>query len=208
MPRDRWRAIAEGIEVADFWFEHLDAKWTQPRRYVVVRQETTRRPKAAGKQPSLFKDLDEWKSYRFNAMITDDETSPPEAVWQEYRPRSCDENVVKDLKEGYGFSGFCLHGFWATEAVMVMNALVLHNLIHYLNRTLLSGGGSVAQLKTLRAKWFIIPALLGRSGRTAVLRLGVGERRRRAKITYLLHQIERLPWRLNCNAVDGGGGDS
>lgn len=205
VPRDQWRAIAEGIEVADFWFEHKDQKWTRPRRYVVVRQEIARRPKAAGKQPSLFQDLDEWKNYRFSAMITNDETSPPEAIWREYRPRSCDENVVKDLKEGDGFSGFCLHGFWATEAVMVMNALVLHNLIHDLNRTLLSGGGPVAQLKTLRSKWLILPALLGRCGRAAVLRLGVGDRRRRAKITYLLRQIQQLPWRLNGNAVDGGG---
>ena len=205
VPGDQWRAIAEGIEVADFWFEHKDQKWTRPRRYVAVRQEITRRPKAAGKQPSLFKDLDEWKNYRFSAMITNDQTSPPEAIWQEYRPRSCDENVVKDLKEGYGFAGFCLHGFWATDAVMVLTALVFHNLLHYVNRTILSGQGPVAQLKTIRSKWFILPALLGRFGRAAVLRLGVSDRRLRAKLTYFLQRIQRLPWRLNCNAVDGGG---
>jgi len=204
----QWRAVDEGIEVGEFWFKHLDRKWKRARRYVVVRQEIAKRPKAAGKQPSLFRDLEEWKQYRFSVMITSDTASSPGEIWREYRPRANDENVIKDLKEGYGFAAFSLNNFWATEAVMVMNALVFHNLVHYLNRNILSGSGPVQQLRTLRSKLLILPAQLGRCAGQSVLRLGVRDRSFRGKIRYSLERINALPWRVNCNAVDGGGGVS
>ena len=114
----------------------------------------------------------------------------------------------KYLKEGYGFAAFSLHNFWATEAVMIMNALVFHNLVHYLNRNILSGQAPVHQLKTLRSKYFTLPAQLGYCGGYPVLRLAARNRSFRGKITYFLERIDGLPWRLNCNAVDGGGGIS
>lgn len=205
----QWRRIAPGIEVGQFWFEHLSEKWTQPRRYVVVRQEVARRPQAAGKQPSLFRDLPQWREYRFSVFITNDHDAAPEAIWREYRPRACDENVIKDLKEGYGFASFNLSNFWATEAVLIMNTLVFHNLVHCLARTILTGRkGVVHQLRTLRSKYFILPAQLGSSAGRAILRLGVRDRSLRGKINYFLERIDGLPWRLNCNAVEGGGGIS
>ncbi len=82
-------------------------------------------------------------------MTTNNRHSTPEEVWREYCPRANDENVVKDLKEGYGFATFNLPNFWATEAVMIMNALVFHNLIHYLNRNVINPNAAVEQLKTL-----------------------------------------------------------
>ncbi len=61
-------------------------------------------PKASGKHPALFKELEELKSYRFSLYISNDEELGPEEIWRGYRPRANDENVVKDLKEGYGFA--------------------------------------------------------------------------------------------------------
>jgi hypothetical protein len=60
-----WKRVAPGIEVGEFRFQHLEPEWDRPRRYVVVRQCITTRPKASGKQPSLFKKLDQWDDYRF-----------------------------------------------------------------------------------------------------------------------------------------------
>jgi hypothetical protein len=199
---ERWERVDEGLEVGEFFFEHRDAKWTRPRRYVVVRQLITRRPKAAGKQLSLFKELEDWNRWRYSLMITNDLELPAVEVWRQYRPRANDENVLKDLKEGYGFAAFNLKGFWATEAVMMMGALVFHNMIHYLNGHILNRGGPRPQLTTLRAKYFILPAQLGRCGGTSVLRVAVKPGRLRAKLTWCLEQIARLPWRLNCNAVE------
>lgn len=198
----KWEKIEEGIEVGEFKFEHLDKKWTKPRRYVVVRQEIKRRPKAVGKQPLLLKELEETKWYRYSLMITNDEETEAVEIWREYRPRAKDENVVKDMREGYGMAAFNMKNFWATEAVMIMNALVFHNLIHFLNRNILNPGRIIEQMKTLRMKYFILPAQLGSVGRTAVLRLGVQSKSLRGKIRYWLNKITCFSFSLNCIAVD------
>ena len=199
----QWQPIDDGIEVAEFEFKHFDPKWKRSLRYVVVRQEIAIRPQASGKQPSLFKELEELKNYRFSLLTTNESQLLAEEVWREYRPRANDENVVKDLKEGYGFAAFNLPNFWATEAVMIMNALVFHNLIHYLNRNVINPNAAVEQLKTLRIKYFIIPAQLGREARYSVLRLGVQQGKIRTKITSLLQDIANIPHNLfNCNAVE------
>jgi hypothetical protein len=198
----QWHTVSKGVEVGEFCFQHYDPKWTKPRRYVVVRQSISKRPKALGRQPSLFKDLIDWSQYRISAMITNDLLSPPEEIWRSYRPRANDENVIKDLKEGYSFESFNVNNFWATEAVLTMIALVFHNLIVYLNRTILNHNQSQQQLKTLRHKYFTLPGQLGSGGRDYVLRLSVHERRIRAKIISIIRRISLLSHSLNCIAVD------
>ena len=196
-----WRRLCWGIEIAEFEMEIWDGKQMVLRRFVVVRQDSGRKPKATGKQPFLFKELEGLKDYRFSAMVTNDRALSAEEVWREYRTRAKDENIFKDLKEGYGFAAFNLDNFWATEAVMVMNALVFHNLVHYLNRNILNPNQSQKQLKTLRAQHFILPAQLGNSAGACVLRLGVRGQKLRGKIRYLLEKIMSIPHRLNSNAV-------
>jgi len=200
----QWHTISKGVEIGEFNFQHYDPKWTKPRRYVVVRQSISKRPKALGKQPSLFKDLVDWSTYRISVTITNDSTSTPEEIWRNYRPRANDENVIKDLKEGYGFETFNVNNFWATEAVLAMIALVFHNLIVYLNRTILNPNRPQEQLKTLRHKYFTLPGQLGSGGRNYVLRLSIQERKILAKVIYIIRRISILTQRLNCIAVDSG----
>jgi len=199
-----WRCVAPGIEVGEFRFEHQGLQWDRPRRYVVVRQSIATRPRATGKQPSLFKELDQWEDYRFSLMITNDEEAQAETIWREYRPRANDENIIKNLKEGFGLAAFSMDSFWATEASMVLNVLVFHNLIHYLNRKVLNPRGPLQQLRTIRGKYFIIAAQLGKSAGYHVLRLAVKDRKLRARLTYFLEQISLLSNRLNCIAVESG----
>ena len=197
-----WHQIAEGIEVAEFYFEHYDKKWTHPRRYVVVRQQVQTRPNASGKQPSLFKELEELKDYRYSLMITNDKQLDAEHVWHEYRPRANDENCVKNLKEGYNVDTFNLNNFWATEAVLTMITLVFYNLIHFLNRKIINIVPPFEQLKTLRMKYFIIPGELGSSGRYSILRLGISGGKLRDGFQKLLRNIHNFSKTLNCNAVE------
>jgi len=204
MALKEWKEISRGIEGAEFFFQHHDQKWKKERRYVVVRQEITQRPKATGKQPSLFKEMDEWKEYRLSVLITNDERTSPEELWREYRRRANDENGIKNLKEGFGLACFSMENFWATEAVMVANVLMFHNLIHYLNRNILNAKGPCEQMRTLRSKYFIIPGLLGGEGGYPVLRLAVAEGRLRWKLRYFLERIALLFHRLNCTAVASG----
>ena len=198
----QWHTISKGVEVGEFVFQHYDAKWTKLRRYVVVRQSIAKRPTALGKQPSLFKDLIDWSQYRISVMITNDSSSPPEEIWRRYRPRANDENVIKDLKEGYSFETFNVNNFWATEAVLTMIALVFHNLIVYLNRTILNPNRPQEQLTTLRHKYFTLPGQLGSGGRNYVLRLSVQERKIRATAVSIMRRISLLSHSLNCIAVD------
>jgi hypothetical protein len=200
----QWHTVSRGVEVGEFIFQHRDHKWTKPRRYVVVRQSIYRRPKASGKQPSLFKDIEDWSTYRISVMITNDTTSTPEEIWRHYRPRANDENVVKDLKEGYSFETFNVNNFWATEAVLTMIALVFHNLIVYLNRTILNPSGPQEHLKTLRHKYFTLPGQLGRDGRRHVLRLSIQEKKLRAKVISIMRRISLISHGLNCIAAGSG----
>ncbi|MFO8163105.1 MAG: hypothetical protein R6T98_01065, partial [Desulfatiglandales bacterium] len=126
----------------------------------------------------------------------------PEEIWRNYRPRANDENVIKDLKEGYGFETFNVKNFWATEAVLTMIALVFHNLMVYLNRTILNPNRSQEQLKALQHNYFILPGQLGGGGRRYVLRLSIQERKIRAKTVSIMRRISLMPHRLNCIAVD------
>ena len=197
-----WKKISKGIEVGEFCFEHADPKWKKPRRYVVVKQSVNKRPKALGKQPSLFQDLEDWNQYRFSVMVTNELGSKPEEIWREYRPRANDENVIKDLKEGYGFESFNLKNFWSTEAVLTVIGLVFYNLIIYLNSTIINPNRPREQLKTLRYKYFILPGLLGSGGRKKILRLSVQEKSMKAKIISMLKRIHLIPHRLNCIAVE------
>ena len=135
-------------------------------------------------------------------FITNDKELFPNDVWREYRPRANDENVLKELKEGYGIAAFNMNNFWATESVMIMNALVFHNLFHYLNRNILNPNKSKQQLKTLRYKYFIIPAFLGGGSRRKVLRIGIRDKKLRGKLRYFLEKINLISFELNCIAVE------
>jgi hypothetical protein len=83
-----------------------------------------------------------------------------------------------------------------------MIGLVFHNLIVYINKTILNPNRPQQRLKTLRHKYFIIPGLLGSGGGKNILRLSVQEKRIRAKMASILMRICLISHSLNCIAVD------
>ena len=170
---------------------------------VFVRQHMPTRPRATGKQPTLFEDLEDHRDYRYGAMATNDEDMSMLEVWRTCRPRAKIENVIKELKEGYGWHEFNVRSFWGTEAGMLLIGMVFYNLIHHLNRRVLkTEAEAVCRLKKIRLRVLAIPALYGSGGRMPVLRLGVRDPRMRARIRYWLQRICRLELRLpNGNAV-------
>jgi len=196
-----WRELDKGLEVAEVTVAL--STWKRARRLVVIRQHVPTRPKATGKQPLLFRELEEHKEYRYSVLATNDATQAPEEIWRIYRPRANEENAIKELKEGYGWHEFNVHSFWGTEAAMLLIGMVCYNLVHHLNRCVLkTAEEGVARLKTLRLKVLAIPAIYGSGGRRPTLRLGVQDRGLRAKIRYWLERIHLLKLRLfNCNAV-------
>jgi hypothetical protein len=198
----QWQWLDRGLEVAEVMVAL--STWKRARRLVVIRQHVPTRPQASGKQPLLFRELEEHRDWRYSVLVTNDtELTDAEAIWRTYRPRANEENCIKELKEGYGWHEFNVHSFWGTEAAMLLVGMVCYNLVHHLNRCVLkTAEAGLARLKTLRLKVLAIPAIYGRGGRQPTLRLGVADGRLRAKIRYWLERIQRLGLRLfNCNAV-------
>ena len=136
-------------------------------------------------------------------LVTNATELPPEEIWRTYRPRATAEHAIKELQAGYGWHAFNVHRFWVPAAALLLIGLVCYHRRHHLNRQVLKTAETgVARLKTLRLKMLAIPAIYGCGGRRPTLRLGVQDRRRRAKIRYWLQRLHRLERRLfNCNAV-------
>lgn len=200
--KNEWTQVDEGIEVGEFTYSHQNKLWGEERRYIVVRQEIKRRPKAAGKQLTIFTDEDFGKEYRHSLYVTNNHTASPYDIWCYYRPRANVENIIENLKDGYGLSAYNMKSFWATEAVLMTICLILHNLVTLLIKQVLHTSDKNRKLRTLRMEYLIVPALLGKDGRNDVLRLGLSNPKRRTKFADILVRLKSLRLTFYCNAVE------
>jgi hypothetical protein len=194
-----WKEIAKGLSISEFSFMH--PLWGKERRYIVVRQDITRRRKAMGKTLPLFANEIFIRDYRFSAWITNSK-EPPYDVWTMCKPRANDENTIKELKEDFALGGFSMKKFYAVEAAMVLRVLV-YNLFLLFRYEFLGKKEKTQRLKTIRYKYFVLPAQMGSDGRDTVLRISAQSRKVRAKLSYLFTRISLYLPRLdpNCSAV-------
>lgn len=193
---DTWEEIEPGLWVSEFDFEHDG--WETSRRYVVTRQSIKQREKALGKTLSLF-EL-ETENYRYGCWVTN-MTADPLTVWRTIRQRSNDENTIKEFKEDLAFCGFSMKSFYATEAALLIR-LFLYNLLGVFRTTFLPENERNQRISTLRFKYFIIPAHLGRDSSGRWLRLSVFPSKLKTKIQAILDTISTysLPHsQLQCN---------
>jgi len=197
-----WTQVDNGIEVGEFRYSHLDEGWGGERRYIVVRQEIKQRPKATGKQLSLFDDEPYGKEYRHSLYMTNNQTASPYEIWGYYRPRANDENIIENLKDGFGLSAYNLKSFWATEAVLMTICLIFHNIVTMLIKQVILAADKGRKLRTLRMEYLVVPALLGKDARDDVLRLGLSNPKRRTKFIQVLDRIDDLKPIFYCNAVE------
>jgi hypothetical protein len=198
---NQWTEIDDGIEVSEFRYYNQNDHLQRERRYIVVRQEIAKRPKAAGKQICLFEDELYGKEYRHTLFVTNNETATPQEVWRFYRPRANDENIIENLKNGFGLSAYNTKNFWATEAVLMTICLIFHNLVTMLIKQIIHPADKGKKLRTLRMEYLIIPALLGKDGRDDVLRLGLSNHKRRSKFSQIIDSIKDMKKIFYCNAV-------
>ena len=194
-----WKEMARGVWVSEFRFMHPG--WGKERRYIVVRQDITRRKKAMGKSLPLFANEIEIKDFRYSAWITSSD-EPPYGVWTLCKPRANDENTIKELKEDFALGGFSMKHFYPVEAAMVLRVL-LYDLFLIFKHQFLGRKERGQQLKTIRYKYFILPAQMGSDGREAVLRVSVMGRKVRAKLSFLFARISHYVPKVdpNCTAV-------
>jgi hypothetical protein len=194
-----WKEIARGLSVSEFSFMHPG--WGKERRYIVIRQDIARRKRATGKTLPLFSNEGDIGNYRFSTWITNSKEGPY-GVWTMCKPRANDENTIKELKEDFALGGFSLKKFYAVEAAMVLRVLA-YNLFVFFRQEFLGRKEKRQHLKTLRYKYFVLPAQMGRDGREMVLRISTGSRKVRAKISYMFTRIASYvpSIGLNCTAV-------
>lgn len=197
-----WKEIAKGLSVSEFSFMH--PLWGKERRYIVVRQNIIRRKKAMGKTLPLFAHEIDIRDYRFSAWITNSKESPYD-VWTMCKPRANDENTIKELKEDFALGGFSMKKFYAVEAAMVLRVLV-YNLFLLFKHEFLAKKEKTQHLKTLRYKYFVLPAQMGSDGRDAVLRISTQSRKLWSKLSSLFSRISQYSPgdNLNCTAVEDG----
>jgi len=183
--QENWQEIAAGIWITEFSFCHAD--WETDRRYIAVRQDIKRKPHAMGKELSLFGNEMNMSNYRFSVWITNSQ-EPSSEVWNQCRPRANDENTLKELKEDFALGGFSMKYFYSTEAAMLIRVLI-YNLFVVFRYELLGQKEKIHRLKTLRFKYFVLPAQLGGDGRKLILRISLFSQRIKSKLIYLFNRI-------------------
>jgi hypothetical protein len=183
--QENWQEVAKGIWITEFSFCHAD--WGKDRRYIAVRQDIKRRPHAMGKELSLFGNEMNMSNYRFSVWVTNSQ-EPSSDVWNQCRPRANDENTLKELKEDFALGGFSMKYFYSTEAAMLIRVLI-YNLFVVFRYELLGQKEKIHRLKTLRFKYFVLPAQLGGDGRKAILRISIFSQRIKSKLIYLFNRI-------------------
>jgi hypothetical protein len=79
----------------------------------------------------------------------------------------------------------------------------IYNLFVLFRAEILGQNEKTEHLKTLRYKYFVMPAQLGRDGKRLILRISAFTRTIRSKLLYLYSRIEQYSPddNANCNAV-------
>ena len=168
-----WLHIEKGIEIVEFEYQAED--WPQARRMIAVRQKIQQRPKAVGKQLSLFETDVEINGYRYTCYVTNLNLPAPE-VWRLYRGRANCENRIKELKYDYGLDKMNEQGFDATEASLILMTIAYNFMSLF--KQIVIGGNVRNRLSTLRYKLLAIPATIQNSGNNIIVNLALQMNRR------------------------------
>lgn len=169
-----WLNIAKGLDIAEF--DYQAEGWESARRIVVVRQLKADRPKATGKQLSLFEDNVELGKYRYSAYVTN-LTLPSKVVWDSYKGRADSENRIKELKEDFGMDSFATTNFYALEATLNF-IMIAYNLMSLFKQVIVQTKVQ-PQLKTLRYKLFATASYITKNGNQRILNLAIAIKNRK-----------------------------
>ena len=143
--------------------------WSQPRRVVFIRTMKPANPSAQ----DVFWGTDQEE---VDAYVTSlpAETASPWQVVMLYRKRADAENVFDELKNQWGFTGFCSYKAVVSETVARL-LLLTYNLWTLFVRVVKEQGVHTEAV-TSRDELLLIPAKLVESGRQKTLKLAVGEK--------------------------------
>jgi hypothetical protein len=169
VPADRWQGRpGEGlVQLAEVRLKLHG--WSRERRVIV---ERTLKPAQPGPQGSLWEQCGE----EFAAYVTSLAPGQADAfqIVELYRKRADAENAFDELKNQWGFAGFCARKAAVSQSSARM-LLLVYNLWSLFVRVLKDQGGHTEAVSS-RYELLLIPAKLVLSGRRRTLRLAVGGR--------------------------------
>ncbi len=183
-----WMTIENGIDIGEFSYQAPE--WSAPRRMIAVRQQTTERPKAVGKQLSLFDENIDYNGYRYTCYTTNLSIGPAE-VWRLYRGRANCENRIKELKYDYGLDKMNEASFDGTEASLVLMTIAYNFMSLF--RMCVINEKVRNRLSTLRYKLLAIPAMIQKSENGNVIKMAL-QMNRRAWIQKLWEKSRAVPF--------------
>jgi len=179
----------QGVEVADEI--HTSKHASRPRRLVLLRRRIDAPGRGGGKM------LLDCPGYKYQALLTN---LPPSVsavdVWREYNGRAAMENVIKELKGGFGLGGFCCQKFFATEAALSLAGWT-YNLVKLFSRHL--GLLASATISTLRHRLFHCAGIISRCQNQITLKLGLPPPARPWWLAVWTRLLNPFP---NCDAVE------
>ena len=153
-----WRQLDSKFSVGEFIVKLQG--WKRERRIVIIRE-------LIGESPAKGRKLLNVPGYTFRAFVTNTK-SQPEVVWREYNRRADMENRICELKHDLAADGFCMKGFYETEAAF-RGVLLLFNLLGEFQRAAALPG--YMRPSTLRTQIFLCGAIMGCSGRNIVIHM-------------------------------------
>jgi hypothetical protein len=181
----------EGTEVSEMEYQAMN--WPHPRRLILIRHRLRDE-----EDSHLGKRLLDVPGWRFQVLVTSlpNRTHSPLKVWRHYNGRADCENVIKELRSGFGLPTLCLKDFWATEAALSL-AVVTYNLSVLFQRHL--GWQKKVTIHSLRFWLFVTAGVLSHPRGKTTLKLAVpkGERAWWKRLWEKI--LSPFP---NCNAVE------
>jgi len=156
--QNQWTRLNDDHEIADVM--HTAPGWAHARRVLAIRRAIL-----SDEKGRLF----EVPSYETSALVTTLDLPAVECS-HFYDQRGECENTIKEFKNDFGARGFSLHSFTSTEAAFRLIS-VLFNLVTEFKRHVLQN--TSLTLNTIRSTVFVLGAVLGRSARKIILRLGI-----------------------------------
>ena len=158
IPEEQWQRLNDDHDIADVMY--APPGWARPRRVLAIRRVIW-----SDKKGRLL----DVPSYELSALVTTLDLPAAECS-QFYDQRGECENTIKEFKSDFGARGFSLHSFVSTEAAFRLIS-VLFNLVTEFKRHVLQT--TSLTLNTIRSTVFVLGAVLGRSARKVILRLGI-----------------------------------
>jgi hypothetical protein len=156
--QEQWKRLNDDHQIADVTY--APPGWARARRVLAIRRRILTDEKGR-----LF----DVPSYDISALVTTLDLPATECS-HFYDQRGECENTIKEFKNDFGARGFSLHSFTSTEAAFRLIS-VLFNLVTEFKRHVLQN--TSVTLNTIRSTVFVLGAVLGRSARKIILRLGL-----------------------------------